>query len=137
MGPARLYSDLRLCSKRHEESLSSKAETAHSVVITGQPGIGESLSSVVSCALSNGPLREKVNHIGTFTLSVVVSANRSRSFGIKMATASCLSRMECFSETSRVSLPVNLRRTYGHSSMRMHARLVFPKHSVVLTQTST
>jgi hypothetical protein len=43
------------CSKRHEKSLSSKVKRAHSVVITGQPGIGVFLSSVVSCALFNNP----------------------------------------------------------------------------------
>ena len=41
--------------KRHEEGLSSEAEEARSVVITGQPGIGVFLSSVVSCALFNNP----------------------------------------------------------------------------------
>ena len=37
------------CSKRHEEGSSSKRKMARSVVITGQPGIGVSLSSAVSC----------------------------------------------------------------------------------------
>ena len=57
-----------------------------SVVITGQPGIGVFLSSVTSCALSNNPSCEKVKHFGSLTPSVVVSANRSHFFGMKMAT---------------------------------------------------
>ena len=96
-----------------------------SVVITGQPGIGVFLSSVTSCALSNNPSCEKVKHFGSLTPSVVVSANRSHFFGMKMATVSYLSGMECFNETTRVSLPVSLRGSYGRSSIRMNAQPVF------------
>jgi hypothetical protein len=70
------------CSERHAAGPSSQEETARSVVITGQPGIGTFLSSVISCPLSNNASREKVKHFGSFTPSVVVSVNRSHFFGI-------------------------------------------------------
>ena len=70
------------CSKRHEEGPTSATMMARSVVVTGQPGIGVFFSSVGSCALSNNASCEKVKHIGSLTLSVVVSANRSHFFGI-------------------------------------------------------
>jgi hypothetical protein len=124
------------CSKRYEEGSTSVTEMARSVVITGQPGTGVLLSSVVSCAFSNNLLREKVKHIGSTMLFVVVSANRSHFFGIKVATASYLSRMESFNKTSRVSLLVTLRRSYGRSLIRMNSQPVFPEDSVIFTQTS-
>jgi hypothetical protein len=124
------------CSKRYEEGPSSVRKIARSVVITGQPGVGVFLSSVASCALSNNPSREKVNHIGSPTLCVVVSANGSHFFGIEVASASYLSMMECFNNTSRVSPPMTLRCSYGRSSMPMHEQLVFPNNSF-RTQTST
>jgi hypothetical protein len=74
------------CSKSHEEGPSSVAEMPHSVVITGQPGVGVFLSPVASCALSNNPSHENVKHIGQPTLSVVVSANGNHSFGIEVAS---------------------------------------------------
>lgn len=90
---------------------------ARSIVITGQLGID-------------------VKNIGSLMPSVVVSANRSHFFDIKMATASYLQGMECFRKMLRVSLPVILRHSYGRSSMWMNTQLVFPKDSVVFTQTS-
>jgi hypothetical protein len=78
------------CTKRHEEGPSSAAEEPRSVVITGQPGIGVFFSSVASCELSNNPSRGKVEHIGSLTPSVVVSANRSHFCGIEAASASYL-----------------------------------------------
>jgi hypothetical protein len=123
------------CSKRSEEGLSYQTEMVRSVVIIGQPGIGVFLS-LVSCALSNNPLREKVKHIGTPTPFVVVSAKRSHFFGIEMVLAFYLSRTECFNKMSRVSPPMTLRHSYGRSLIRTDAQLVFPNNSVVFTQTS-
>jgi hypothetical protein len=70
------------CIEWHQEVQSSKLEGMPSVVITGQPGIGVFLSSVASSTLSNNPSCEKVKHIGSHTLSVVVLENRCHSFGI-------------------------------------------------------
>jgi hypothetical protein len=108
------------CSKRHEEGPSCASERAYSVVITGQPGIGVFLSSVASHELSNNPSHEKVKHIGSLMLFVVVSVNRSHFFGIEMASASYLSRMEYFNKMSTESSPLTLRHSYGHSSMQTH-----------------
>jgi hypothetical protein len=121
------------CRERYEEGPSDETEMPRSVVITGQPGIGvfpSSESVVASCALFNNPSREKVNHIGSFTPSVVVSANGSHFFGLKVPSASYLSRMECFNNTSTMSPPVSLCRSYGRSSMQMDV-LVFPITSLI------
>ena len=124
------------CSQRYAEGPSSATNMARSVVITGQPGIGVFLSSVASCALSDNRSREKVNHIGPLTPSVVVSAKRNHFSGIVGACASYLSRMGCLNDASRTSLPITLRRSYGHSSIRTEVQVAFPKHSVVMTRTS-
>jgi hypothetical protein len=108
------------CSKRHEEGPSSATETARSVAITGQPGVGVFLSSIPS-RLS----REKGNRIGSLTPSVVVSANKGLFFGTEVASATCLSIMEYFDETLRVSPPVILHHSYGLSSTRMDSQLTF------------
>jgi hypothetical protein len=124
------------CSRQVKEA-SSTPDLAPSVVITGQPGVGVFLSSVAACALSNNPLREKVKPIGILTPSVVVSANRCHSCGIEVASsASCLSRKECFNKASRVSPPMALSGSYGHSWMQMHAQMVFPRSWLIVTQTS-
>ena len=69
------------CEKQHREGPSSAEERARSVVVTGQPGIGALLSSVVSNSLSNTPSREKARRTGSRMQSAVVLEKKNLFFG--------------------------------------------------------
>jgi len=112
------------CVEKHAEGPTFAKETARSVVITGQPGVGVFLGSFSLPPITNH-LRKKANRIGSLMPSVVVSENKNRSYGIKMATVSYLSKMECLNKTSIPSNVVTLLRSYGPSSMRT-MQPVFP-----------
>ena len=121
------------------EEAPTATEDSRSVVITGQPGIGmfKFPFFIGSCTLSNNPSREKVNHSGRPTPSVVVSVNKSHFSGIKIVTATYLSRMECINDPSRMSGAVILCRSCcGPLLMRMNANLVFPEISLIIARTS-
>ena len=98
------------CSTRIAGQPSVEGEMVPSVIITGQPGIGVFLSPVASCAFS---IDRKGKHSGLLTPPVVVSAKGNLSFGIEIANATYLSRMECLNYPLMMSLAMNLRRSYG------------------------
>ena len=125
------------CVKRHQEGPSSAEERARSVVVTGQPGIGALLSSVISSSLSNTPSREKARHTGSRMQCAVVLEKKSLFFGTLMAIASFSWWMESFSRMSSKYLRAISSLFYGRLSTQTHIQMGYTTDSLPWTRISS